>query len=86
MSTTPPNLPDERTAQRLLDLLSQVEHTLKNARPSPQVTSLHEGQLSKLQAENTALRHRQQQASQKIENLITQLESAPEPVQEGAAA
>jgi hypothetical protein len=55
-------LPDERTAQRLLDVLAQLEHTLANARPVA----------VKAPAQTNA---RQHQALQRLDGLIAQLEA-----------
>lgn len=55
-------VPDERTAQRLLDVLTQLEHALAQARPV---------------AVKAAVRPtpRQQQALVRLEGLIAQLEA-----------
>jgi hypothetical protein len=58
-------LPDERTAQRLLDVLMQLEHNLANVRPvnvTPPVS------------EPTQTSSRQQQALVRLDGLIAQLE------------
>jgi hypothetical protein len=58
-------LPDERTAQRLLDVLTQLEHTLANARPLA-------AKASTVAAQPTP---RQQQALVRLDGLIAQLEA-----------
>lgn len=58
-------LPDERTAQRLLDVLAQLEHTLANARPVA---------IKALVTEAARPNLRQQQALQRLDGLIAQLE------------
>ncbi|MBI1308932.1 MAG: hypothetical protein GC129_03595 [Proteobacteria bacterium] len=77
MSALPPNLPDERTAQRLLDLLAQLEHSGKIARPAtpaPVAVPLPSTQETHLRQENANLRRRQTEAKQRLANLITKLE------------
>ena len=87
MSIVPPNLPDERTAQRLLDLLAQLEHTAKSPRAaSPAAAAANNAELAELKSENAQLRRRQQQAREKLNALATKLEQMPEPETQGQAA
>lgn len=66
----PPNLPDLRTAQRLLDVLSQLEQTLQTF--VPQGTASPETQ--NLRAENAQLKAAQTQALQRLETLLGKLQ------------
>lgn len=58
-------LPDERTAQRLLDVLSQLEQTLANVRPVA---------VKAPTAAPAQPNPRQQQAQLRLDGLIAQLE------------
>ncbi len=92
MSTQlPPNLPDARTAQRLLDILSQLEHTLRSGRHANSAAHTDlETRMANLQFENQRLRSSRQQASERLNALLVRLkdqlaESAQNGVQEDAA-
>jgi L-lactate utilization protein LutB len=92
MSTQlPPSLPDARTAQRLLDILSQLEHTLRNGRHANSAAhSDLETRMANLQFENQRLRTTRQHAAERLDVLLERLkdqltESSQNAVQEDAA-
>lgn len=74
-ATLPQNLPDLRTAQRLLDVLSQLEFTLR-ANP-PQLKNSNPANPA-LQAENQSLKAAQTQALERLETLIGKLQQQTE--------
>lgn len=81
-ATLPQNLPDLRTAQRLLDVLSQLEQTLR-VNP-PQAAGAAPGSPA-LQEENARLKAAQTQALQRLETLLGKLRrQADEPAEEAA--
>jgi hypothetical protein len=83
----PPNLPDLRTAQRLLDVLSQLEFTLRNGAPQTKASATANSALqATLQAENTQLKVAQTQALQRLETLIGKLRQQAEGQPEEQAA
>lgn len=75
-SPLPDNLPDHRTAERLLDILHQLEgavtsghlggHAPAEAAPG--------GELARLKAENARLHKRRKQALQRLDALIRQVQ------------
>lgn len=65
-------MPDERAAQRLLDMLTQLEHALANM-PKGKAATGQQEEVVALQAENSALRNRQQQAIQRLKQLLQHL-------------
>lgn len=87
MTTLPPNLPDERTAQRLLDLLAQLEKAgpvaAAVAPPSPTVD---DAELATLRTQNAALRRKQEAARLRLAALAERLEQLPIPQEEEEAA
>lgn len=74
MNTLPPNLPDVRTAQRLLDLLSQLENMGYSVPSPPPVSMAEAAELATLRAQNAQLKHRQEVARQRLNALATRLE------------
>lgn len=92
MSTQlPPNLPDARTAQRLLDVFSQLEQALRSGRhASSAAHSDLETRMANLQFENQRLRATRQQAAERLDALLVRLkdqliESSQQSVEEDAA-
>ncbi len=72
MTALPPNLPDARTAQRLLDILGQLEQSLRMGRQSTSTES--DSRLANLQFENQRLRSSRAQASQRLGVLLERLQ------------
>lgn len=70
----PPNMPDMRTAQRLLDVLSHLEQALRMAPPGSQGASAAPA----LEEENARLKASQTQALQRLESLIGKLQQQSE--------
>lgn len=80
MSTLPPNLPDERTAQRLLDLLAQLENQGLTTPAAPTGEGAAEvAELATLRAQNAALILRQKAARERLNALAIRLEELPTP-------
>lgn len=80
----PDNLPDNRTAQRLVDVLAHLELALRNssatqaaAAPAPAAPE-DSAKLQSLKDENRRLRTRHQQASQRLDALIARLQAQQE--------
>lgn len=88
----PPNLPDVRTAQRLLDVLAQIEHTLRYGRQTAgAATTELETRMANLQFENQRLKGQRQQASQRLGSLLERLQQqldteSTKPSDDGLAA
>lgn len=87
----PPNLPDARTAQRLLDVLDQLEQALRvGRRTGNAATTELETRLANLQFENQRLKSTRTQAAQRLGALLERLQEqaaseSTNPVQEGLA-
>ncbi len=78
----PPHLPDLRTAERLLDILDQLEQTLRSKNTATPM------QLSALQLENAQLKARQAAAKVRLEALLQRIQAAatePLPTESTAA-
>lgn len=79
MSTLPPNLPDARTAQRLLDIFAQLEQTLRmgqqHSRQSGNAADAEfNNRLANLQFENQRLKNSRTQAAQRLSLLMERLQ------------
>jgi hypothetical protein len=85
LSTLPPNLPDERTAQRLLDLLTQLEKLGVSPVAPGSGLPPEAAELATLRAQNARLLRRQQAARERLEALALRLEQLPNPQEEAAA-
>jgi ABC-type transport system involved in Fe-S cluster assembly fused permease/ATPase subunit len=83
MSTLPANLPDARTAQRLLDILAQLEQTLRMGRQSGN-TEVN-NRLANLQFENQRLRTSRELAAQRLTLLMERLQQQLDADTESAA-
>ena len=71
----PPNLPDARTAERLLDILDQLERSLRVGRQSGNAATTElESRLANLQFENQRLRATRTQAAQRLGTLLERLQ------------
>ena len=79
MDTLPANLPDARTAKRLLDILTHLEQTLRMGRQSGNAET--NNRLANLQFENQRLRTSRAQAAERLtllmERLQQQLDAEP---------
>lgn len=70
----PANLPDARTAQRLLDVLDKLEQALRSGRhASSAAHSDLEQRMANLQFENQRLRTTRQQAAERLDALLIRL-------------
>ena len=84
-------MPDARTAQRLLDVLSQLEQVLRSGRHATSAAhSDLETRMANLQFENQRLRTSRQQAAERLDTLLERLkdqltQSSQQSVQEDAA-
>lgn len=88
-TSLPENLPDRRTAERLLDILDQLERSLRQVQTGPTPSAAAHPEVQKLQAENAILKARQAAAKVKLEALLSRLEAMPKEdnaPQESAAA
>lgn len=71
----PSNLPDARTAQRLLDVISNLEQSLRHGRQTAGAgTSEMQNRLANLQFENQRLRTTRAQAAGRLGGLIERLQ------------
>lgn len=78
MSTLPANLPDERTAQRLLEVLSKLEAAF----PALALSSKSgNGREQELEQQVYALRRKQHEARTRLQTLAEKLESLPQDAQ-----
>jgi hypothetical protein len=85
----PENLPDRRTAERLLDILDQLERSLRQPHHAANRSATTPPDVQKLQTENATLKARQAAAKIKLEALLARLEAmhkADNDAQESAAA
>lgn len=73
--TIPHHIPDERTAQRLADVVLRLEKngSVRNQKSLMDVTELQR-EVTHLRAENALLRRRMLQAAERVEALIAKLE------------
>lgn len=76
MSTLPANLPDERTAQRLLDILAELESRLpQSAGQSAAGSVAQAAQVSELERQLQTLKRKQSEARTRLQALADKLES-----------
>jgi FtsZ-binding cell division protein ZapB len=88
-SQLPENLPDRRTAERLLDILDQLERSLRQPQNAAKQSTATPADVQKLQTENATLKARQAAAKVKLEVLLARIEAmnkADDTAQESAAA
>ncbi|MCP5404850.1 MAG: hypothetical protein H6922_01295 [Pseudomonadaceae bacterium] len=89
MSDIPlPKLADNRSTQRLLNIVRQLEDHMANLHSAGgEVAAMPvEGELARLRGENKELKTRQRHALSRLDDLISRMESLPDNSQESAAA
>ncbi|MCA3243782.1 MAG: hypothetical protein INF43_00565 [Alphaproteobacteria bacterium] len=81
----PAALPDQRTAERLLDIVDQLARALQQPRPAPNPAAPPD-QLLALQTENAQLKARQAAAKARLEALLVKIQTMPADTPESHAA